>query len=227
MPIINQDDPLVRQNLVLLGSTFDVPVLNDTVIASGMFQQHTITTRYIHDEVGKNTVLEINGVRCRVMTVDRTIHNSNVMVVLTPITNTLPFAPGSIISIYKNYHPIDNLQLTDSSIQYDVRNNIEMYLYIDYVQGPETDVRMYFTLRDIKQTNLSIPFEYALMTVTDPTGGNVPYNLKLTTTGRYSLPVTFPDPTEFLTANFAWSGATPVTGGTIKVFANTDKNYYV
>jgi len=86
---------------------------------------------------------------------------------------------------------------------------------------------MYFTLRDSKQVKLGIPnSEYALMIVTDPTGLTVPYNLQVNTSGKYVMPVNIPEPAGYLTVNFAYTGSTSAAGGTLKVFANTDRNYY-
>jgi len=149
------------------------------------------------------------------------------LTVQSPLVNNSAFAVGDSIQPFINTHPIDNITLSDTAVSYNVRNNLGIYMYLDYTKGAETDITISFTIRDIKQSNLNLlGSEYSLQTVTSLTGLNSTYQLQLSASGLYMLPVNISESTEWLTANFVFTGSTAVAGGSVKVFVNTDINSY-
>jgi len=229
MPIVNLDNVINNPSLNRInGNQFSLRVESDNVATSTMFTTHTIKVDNFISELYIGQVIEVNGYKGEITSLQSEPHIKNFVITARfAASSTLPFTANTPVSIFEYFEHISTTQYTDDSITYNVQNNMGLYLYFDYTAGIETDIRMYFTIRDIKQDSLKLQnSEYALMTVTDPTGANIPYNLKLTTTGLYTMPVTIPEPSKYLTINFGYTGATPATGGVLKVFANTDRNYY-
>jgi len=228
MPIINLDDAKSSPSLIVSPSATAMTVKSDTVVMMTMYSIHTIQVSTQVNLLKIGGVISINGIKGEIVNLVNDYHLKNYVITANfPTTANLPFNSASPIVQYTYNTIIPNYQANADSITYMVQNNLGLYLYLDYVQGAETDIRMYFTLRDSKQVKLGVPTsEYALMTVTDPTGLTVPYNLQVNTSGKYVMPVNIPEPVKYLTVNFAYTGSTSAAGGTLKVFANTDKNYY-
>jgi len=229
MPIVNLDSPISNPTLVLSPANSAMAVKQDTVAVTGIYSTHTIQTDTSIDLLKVGQVIKINGSNGEIISLSSDhLTKTWVIVANFDASVALPFTSSAQILQYSFKQFIPTYQPNIDSITYMVQNNLGLYLYLDYVKGIETDVRMYFTLRDSKQVSLGVPFsEYALMTVTDPTGLSLPYNLQVNTSGKYMMPVNIPEPAKYLTVNFAYTGSSSTSGGLLKVFANTDRNYYV
>jgi len=228
MPIVNLDNPISNPTLIISPANSAMTVRTDVVSANGIYSTHTINTDVSIDLLKIGQVIKVNGSNGEITSLSSD-HLTNTWVITANFDSSviLPFTPSAQIMQYTFKQFIPTFQANTDSITYMVQNNLGLYLYLDYAKGSETDVRMYFTLRDSKQVSLGIPsIEYALMTVTDPTGLTVPYNLQVNSSGRYMMPVNIPEPAKYLTVNFAYTGSTSAAGGSLKVFANTDRNYY-
>jgi hypothetical protein len=107
-------------------------------------------------------------------------------------------------------------------IQYNIVRYSGMYLYVNYTKGSESSVDFFFKASD-SLFAASVPPSGAYYVIkTNSSSVASQYFIRLTSTGKYVMPVPSPESADFLTAEIVFNGP---DDGTINVFGNYDDSY--
>lgn len=112
-----------------------------------------------------------------------------------------------------------NGSLIDTNkIEYDVKFNTILYLYVKYTKGDETSIDITFQVYD-ENNPLSEEF-YIIERKTDKTIEK--YKFILTESGNYIIPCPSPESAEFITIVIDYTGG---SSGDIQIFGNSSNKY--